>query len=50
MEHEGDMPQEQVTISILRAVKNPELWKEMEKAGELVKTGTAGIGCLGGSP
>lgn len=42
-EHEGDMPEDQVTISIFRAVKNPELWKEMEKAGELVKTGTEGI-------
>ena len=42
-EHEGDMPEDQVTISIFRAVKNPELWKEMEQAGELVKTDTAGI-------
>lgn len=37
------MPEDQVTISIFRAVKNPELWKEMEQSGELVKTDTAGI-------
>lgn len=42
-EHEGDMPEDQVTISIFRAVKNLELWKEMEQSGELVKTDTAGI-------
>lgn len=42
-EHEGDMPEDQVTISIFRAVKNPELWNEMEQSGELVRTGTAGI-------
>ena len=42
-EHEGDMPEDQVTISIFRAVKNPELWSEMEQSGELVKTDIAGI-------
>ena len=42
-EHEGDIPEDQVTISIFRAVKNPGLWKEMEQSGELVKTDAAGI-------
>ena len=42
-EHENDMPKDQVTISIFRSVKNPELFKEMEEAGELVRTETPGI-------
>ena len=42
-EHEGDVPEDQVTISIFRAVKNPELFKKMEESGELVRTGTPGI-------
>ena len=42
-EHEGERPAEQVTISIFRAVKNPELFEEMEKEGTLVKDGTPGI-------
>lgn len=43
VEHENDLPEDQVTISIFRAVKNPELWKEMEESGELIKTEIAGI-------
>ena len=42
-EREGDVPEDQVTLSIFRAVKNPELFQEMEKAGELVRTETPGI-------
>mgnify|MGYP007069937947 CR=1 FL=1 len=42
-EHENDMPKDQVTISIFRSVKNPELFKEMEESGELVRTETPGI-------
>ena len=42
-ERKGDMPESQVTISIFRAAKNPKLFKEMEEAGELVKTDTPGI-------
>lgn len=42
-EHEEDVPEDEVTISIFRSVKNPELWKEMKKAGELIETDTAGI-------
>lgn len=41
--HEGDVPAEQVTISIFRAVKNPGLFREMEDKGNLVKTKTVGI-------
>jgi len=33
----------QVTISIFRAVKNPELFKEMEKKGTLIRDKVAGI-------
>lgn len=42
-EHEGDMPEEDVTLSIFRSAENPELWKEMEMAGELVRTEIPGI-------
>ena len=42
-EHEGDVPEEQVTLSIFRAKKNPKLFREMEEAGELVKTAAPGI-------
>ncbi|MBE5870602.1 MAG: hypothetical protein E7294_05020 [Lachnospiraceae bacterium] len=36
-EHEGDVPAKQVTISIFRAKKNRELFRRLEKAGQLVK-------------
>ena len=42
-EHEGERPADQVTISIFRAVKNPELFEEMEKDGTLVKGEIPGI-------
>ena len=42
-EHEGDIPSDQVTISIFRAVKNPRLFRELEKAGKLKKDETPGI-------
>ena len=40
---ESDVPEDQVTISIFRAAKNPSLFKKMESAGELVKTKVPGI-------
>ena len=42
-EHEGERPAEQVTVSVFRAVKNPEMFEEMEKEGVLVRDGTPGI-------
>ena len=42
-EHEGERPAEQVTVSIFRAVKNLEMFEEMEKEGTLVRDGTPGI-------
>lgn len=42
-EREGDVPANQVTLSIFRAKKNPKLFREMEEAGQLVKTGVPGI-------
>ena len=42
-EHEGERPEDQVTISIFWAVKNPELFEEMEKDGTLVRDETPGI-------
>lgn len=42
-EHEGDRPEDQVTIYIFRAVKNPQLFEEMEKDGTLVRDGIPGI-------
>lgn len=42
-EHEGDVPPAQVTISIFRAVKNPQLFREMLERGNLVQSSTAGI-------
>ncbi len=42
-EHEGDRPAEQVTISVFRAVKNPALFKKMEKDGTLVRDEIPGI-------
>ena len=42
-EHENDVPEDQVTISIFRSVKNPELFRKMEETGELVQTDTPGI-------
>lgn len=41
--HEGDVPVDQVTLSIFRSVKNPDLWEKMTKAGELVQTDIPGI-------
>ena len=37
-EHEGDRPAGEVTLSIFRAVKNPELFSMLEKNGNLVRT------------
>lgn len=42
-EHEGDRPAGQVTISIFRVVKNPVLFRKMERDGTLVKDGISGI-------
>jgi hypothetical protein len=42
-EHEGERPAEQVTVSVFRAVKNPEMFEEMEKDGTLVRDGIPGI-------
>lgn len=42
-EHEGERPAHEVTLSIFRAVKNPELFERLEKEGCLVKTATPGI-------
>ena len=42
-EHEGERQAEQVTVSVFRAVKNPELFEEMENEGMLVRDGTPGI-------
>ncbi len=42
-EHKEDRPEDQVTISIFRAVKNPELFKEMEEDGTLVSDEVPGI-------
>ena len=42
-EHEGERPAEQVTVSVFRAVKNPELFREMEESGTLVRSKTPGI-------
>ena len=36
-EHEGDRPADEVTLSIFRAVKNPELFAELEGNGNLFK-------------
>ncbi|MBQ9564533.1 MAG: hypothetical protein IJU98_02995 [Synergistaceae bacterium] len=37
-EHEGERPANEVTLSIFRAVKNPELFAELERNGNLEKT------------
>ena len=42
-EHEGDIKVDEVTISIFRAVKNPKLFKAMERAGNLTKGDAPGI-------
>jgi hypothetical protein len=42
-EHEGDRPADQVTISIFRDVKNPEMFKRMEKDGTLIRDEVPGI-------
>ena len=42
-EHEGDRPSDQVTITIFRAVKNPELFAKMEQEGKLVRDDVPGI-------
>ena len=42
-EHEGDRPEDQITISIFRSVKNPELFEELEKEGRLIQDGIPGI-------
>ena len=42
-EHEGDRPSDQVTISVFRAVRNPELFAEMERQGSLLPDTTPGI-------
>ena len=47
-EHEGDVPPDEVTVSIFRAVKNPELFRSMQKSGNLIQTDTPGIYCVVG--
>jgi len=42
-EHEGDIKADEVTISIFRAVKNPKLFKAMERSGNLIKGDAPGI-------
>ena len=42
-EHEGDIKADEVTISIFRAVKNPKLFKAMERSGKLIKGDAPGI-------
>ena len=42
-EHEGDRPSDQVTITIFRAVKNPELFAKMAQEGKLVRDDVPGI-------
>lgn len=42
-ERDGERPADRVTISIFRAVKNPELFEEMEKDGTLVRDEIPGI-------
>ena len=42
-EHEGDIKADEVTISIFRAVKNPKLFKAIERAGNLTKGDAPGI-------
>ena len=42
-EHVGDRPKEEVTISIFRASKNPELFARMEREGTLVRDAVSGI-------
>ncbi len=42
-EREGDIPSDQVTLSIFRAVKNQKLFKAMEASGRLIKDNTPGI-------
>ena len=41
--HEGDVPPEQVTISIFRAVKNADLFQDLEQNGKLTPTDVKGI-------
>ena len=41
--HEGDISDDQVTVSIFRAVKNPRLFSSLEKEGRLVVTDVPGI-------
>lgn len=41
--HEVDIPDDQVTISIFRATKNPRLFSSLEKEGRLIKTDVPGI-------
>jgi hypothetical protein len=36
-----------VTVSVFRAVKNPELFEEMEKEGTLVRDGTVRLSRIG---
>ena len=42
-EHEGERPADEVTLSIFRAAKNPELFRKMEENGSLIKDDTPGI-------
>ena len=42
-EHEGDVPSDQVTVTIFRAKKNPRLFKAMEQNGTFVRDTTPGI-------
>ncbi len=42
-EHEGDIPTDQVTLSIFRAAKTLELFEQMLKDGTLIESDTPGI-------
>ena len=42
-EHEGDVPSDQVTLSIFRAAKPEKLFQEMAEKGQLTEDATKGI-------
>ena len=42
-EREGDVPPDEVTVSVFRARRNPVLFTRMEEAGELVRTDVPGV-------
>ena len=47
-EREGERPSDQVTVTVFRAVKNPELFETMESAGSLTRGEIPGIYCVKG--